>query len=56
MPAPFQAELIVEPFLSGKRIDTFLARHFRNYSTFRLQRIVRAGEVKELQVTTAPRP
>ena len=46
MSAPFQAELIVEPFLSGKRIDTFLARHFRNYSTFRLQRIVRAGEVR----------
>ena len=46
MSAPFSAELIVEPFLTGKRIDTFLARHFRNYSTFRLQRIVRAGEVR----------
>ena len=46
MSAPFFAELIVEPFLSGKRIDTFLARHFRNYSSFRLQRIVRAGEVR----------
>ncbi len=46
MPTPFVAELIVEPFLTGKRIDTFLARHFRNYTTFRLQRIVRAGEVR----------
>src|SRR5262245_13044809 len=46
MSSPFHAELIVEPFLSGKRIDTFLARHFRNYSSYRLQRIVRAGEVR----------
>lgn len=46
MSAPFSAELIVEPFLSGKRIDTFLAKHFRNYSSYRLQRIVRAGEVR----------
>ncbi len=46
MSEPFAAELIVESFLSGKRIDTFLQRHFRNYSTFRLQRIVRAGEVR----------
>lgn len=46
MSEPFFAELIVEPFLSGKRIDTFLARHFRNYTTYRLQRIVRAGEVR----------
>lgn len=46
MPAPFQAELIVESFLSGKRIDTFLQRHFRNYTVFRLQRIVRAGVVR----------
>ncbi len=45
MQGPFQAELIVEGFLSGKRIDTFLVRHFRNYSVFRVQRIVRAGEV-----------
>lgn len=43
---PFRAELIVEPFVSGKRIDTFLERHFRNYSSYRLQRIVRAGEVR----------
>ena len=46
MSAPYFAELIVEPFLSGKRIDTFLVKHFRNYSSYRLQRIVRAGEVR----------
>jgi 23S rRNA pseudouridine1911/1915/1917 synthase len=46
MPDVFQAELIVEPFLSGKRIDTFLSRHFRNYSIYRLQRIVRSGAVR----------
>ncbi len=46
MRAPFQAELIVDAFLSGKRIDTFLVRHFRNYTPFRMQRIVRAGEVR----------
>ncbi|MBC7820969.1 MAG: RluA family pseudouridine synthase, partial [Planctomycetaceae bacterium] len=43
---PFFAELIVESFLSGKRIDTFLTKHFRNYSAYRVQRIVRAGEVR----------
>jgi 23S rRNA pseudouridine1911/1915/1917 synthase len=46
MTAPFRTELIVESFVSGKRIDTFLERHFRNYSSHRLQRIVRAGEVR----------
>ena len=46
MSAPYFAELIVEPFLSGKRIDTFLVKHFRNYSSYRLQRIVRAGEAR----------
>ncbi len=41
----FVAELVVEPYLSGKRIDTFLSRHFRNYNTWRLMRLVRAGAV-----------
>ncbi|RMG32226.1 MAG: RluA family pseudouridine synthase [Planctomycetota bacterium] len=44
-PMPFVAELIVEPYLSGKRIDTFLSRHFRNYNTWRLMRLVRVGAV-----------
>ncbi len=33
----------VEPYLHGSRIDRFLAKHLRNYSTFRLHRMVVAG-------------
>lgn len=36
-------ELVVEEFSDGVRIDTFLSRHFRNYTLWRLQRIVREG-------------
>ena len=36
-------EFIVESFLSGSRIDTFLARHLRNYTSWRLHRLVAAG-------------
>ncbi|MEZ6055368.1 MAG: RluA family pseudouridine synthase [Planctomycetaceae bacterium] len=36
-------ELIVEPELRGVRIDSFLAKHFRNYSQWRLSRMVRCG-------------
>lgn len=36
-------ELIVEPELRGIRIDSFLAKHFRNYSQWRLSRLVRCG-------------
>ncbi len=46
MDTPFTAELVVERYLSGVRIDTFLARHFRNYTPFRIQRLVHAGQVK----------
>ncbi|NOX55057.1 MAG: RluA family pseudouridine synthase, partial [Planctomycetes bacterium] len=46
MTEPFSCELIVENYLSGKRIDTFLARHFRNYTPYRMQRLVRAGQVR----------
>lgn len=46
MALPFSAELIVEPSLSGVRIDGFLIRHFRNDTSFRRQRTVRAGQVK----------
>lgn len=38
-------EFIVEKSLSGIRIDSFLAKHLRNYNTWRLQRIVSAGAV-----------
>ncbi|MFG0331815.1 MAG: RluA family pseudouridine synthase [Maioricimonas sp. JB049] len=43
MSVPFTAELIVEEYLHGLRIDTFLVRHFRNYTMWRMQRMVRAG-------------
>jgi 23S rRNA pseudouridine1911/1915/1917 synthase len=45
-PFPFTAELLVERYLSGVRIDSFLARHFRNYTPWKLQRLVAAGQVK----------
>jgi 23S rRNA pseudouridine1911/1915/1917 synthase len=44
--SPFTAELIVESYLHGVRIDSFLVKHFRNYTPFRMQRLVRAGQVK----------
>jgi 23S rRNA pseudouridine1911/1915/1917 synthase len=40
---PYSAELVVERELSGVRIDSFLVKHFRNYTPWRMQRIVRAG-------------
>lgn len=39
-------ELFVEKYLKGVRLDRFLTKHFRNYSSWRLQRIVRAGGVQ----------
>lgn len=42
-PLPYHAELTVERELSGIRIDSFLIRHFRNYTSWRMQRIVRGG-------------
>lgn len=43
---PFTAELTVEDYLRGVRIDSFLIRHFRNYTSFRMQRMVRADQVR----------
>ena len=43
---PFTAELTVEGYLHGVRIDSFLVRHFRNYTPYRMQRFVRAGLVR----------
>ncbi len=40
---PFTVEFIVEPYLSGVRIDSFLAKHLRNYTSWRLHRMVSAG-------------
>ena len=39
------ATLIVESYLSGCRVDTFLAKHFRSYTPWRMHRMVRAGQV-----------
>lgn len=44
-------EFIVERSLSGIRIDSFLAKHLRNYNPWRLQRIVAAGGVRINQAT-----
>ena len=48
------AELTVESYLSGTRIDRFLVRHFRNYTPFRMQRMVRAGLAKIDEATVGP--
>lgn len=45
MSYPYTAELDVEPYLRGVRIDTFLAKRFRSYTTWRLMRLVREGQV-----------
>ena len=42
---PLSPEFVVEPFLSGIRIDSFLSRHLRNYTPWRLHRMVCAGLV-----------
>jgi 23S rRNA pseudouridine1911/1915/1917 synthase len=38
-------EFIVESELSGIRVDSFLIKHLRNYNSWRMQRIARAGGV-----------
>ena len=40
---PPECEFTVEWFLNSKRVDTFLARHLRNWSPWRIQRMVQAG-------------
>ena len=54
MPYPFSAELVVESYLHGVRIDSFLNKHFRNYTQYRLQRMVRAGQAAIEGVTAEP--
>lgn len=41
-----QFECPVENYLHGVRVDSFLIKHFRNYTSFRMQRIVVAGGVQ----------
>jgi 23S rRNA pseudouridine1911/1915/1917 synthase len=43
---PLVARLVVESDLAGNRIDHFLVEHFRNYTKWRMQRLVRAGAVR----------
>ena len=49
---PLVCEFVVETFFRGKRIDTFLGKHLRNYSSFRLQRMIKAGCVTVNDVPT----
>ena len=50
-------EFQVDDTLHGTRIDTFLARHLRNHSSWRLMRVVRAGlvHVDHIQADEAQR-
>ena len=50
----FEFEFIVEPYLSGVRVDTFLARHLRNHHAWRLHRMVVAGCVQVNDLTAGP--
>ena len=43
--SPPVLEFHVESYLNGVRVDTFLNRHLRNHTPFRIQRMVRAGVV-----------
>lgn len=46
MQFPFVFQFDVEPYLDGARIDSFLCKHLRNYTRFRIQRLVQAGMVR----------
>jgi len=48
------ATAVVESYLSGTRVDTFLARHLRSYTSWRLHRLVRAGQVTVNGAVAAP--
>lgn len=49
-----ECEFTVEPYLSGVRVDSFLARHLRNYTSWRLHRMVSAGLVEVNQLPAEP--
>jgi 23S rRNA pseudouridine1911/1915/1917 synthase len=40
------SEFTVENYLSGVRVDSFLSKHLRNYTSWRLHRLVVAGAVR----------
>jgi len=43
MTDPFNCEFRVEAFVKGRRIETFLNRHLRTYTSWRIQRMLKAG-------------
>jgi 23S rRNA pseudouridine1911/1915/1917 synthase len=43
---PLTLQFIVEPYLSGVRIDSYLAKQLRNYTSWKLHRMVSAGLAK----------
>lgn len=45
MRGPLTIELTVESGLNGIRIDSFLIKHLRNYTAWRMQRLAAAGQV-----------
>lgn len=48
------ATATVESYLSGTRVDTFLARHLRSYTAWRLHRLVRAGQATVNGIVATP--
>ncbi len=50
---PLQFESVVEDYLHGVRVDSFLIKHFRNYTSYRMQRMVVAGAV-QIEGKTVP--
>ena len=51
---PLTVECIVESYLSGVRIDSFLSKHLRNYTSWRINRMVTAGLAKIDDQPAAP--
>lgn len=51
---PLTVECIVEAYLSGVRIDSFLTKHLRNYTSWRIHRMVTAGLAKIDDQPAAP--
>ncbi len=55
--SPLTLEFVVEAYLSGVRVDSFLSKHLRNYTTWRLHQMVVAGlcRINDLPAATADR-
>jgi 23S rRNA pseudouridine1911/1915/1917 synthase len=51
---PLTVECIVEAYLSGVRIDSFLSKHLRNYTSWRINRMVTEGLAKIDDQPAAP--